>query len=89
MRDIKLILVTFVLSLMLGVFIGWTYKPLPECEKCAYTPSNEVTKRLDDAVKEVKTEIKKKTNEEVKKILKNPDTSVNDSIWRAYAKRFN
>lgn len=89
MRDIKLILVTFALSLICGVIIGRISKPIPECEKCVYTSPNEVIKRFDEA-KEIEVKrIKKETNEEVKKILSNPDTSVNDSIWRAYAKRFN
>jgi hypothetical protein len=90
MRDIKLILVTFALSLILGVFIGWIYKPLPECEKCVYTSPNEVTKRLDDAIEVETIKIKTETNETIKKIITNHDTNFADSVLRAYAKeRFN
>jgi len=89
MREHKLTLLIGVLSLIIGVFIGNMTKTIPGCEKCVYTPPNEVIERIDNKVEEEVKVIKKQTKDEIKKILKNPDTSVNDSIWRVYAKRFN
>lgn len=76
------------ISVFLGVFIGHVVKSCPECEKCAYTPPNEVSERVEDAVIKAKEEIKHEANETIKEILTKSDVSRNDSVWRAYSKRF-
>ena len=76
------------ISVFLGIFIGHVVKSCPECEKCYYTPPNEVSERVEDAVVKAKEEIKHEANETIKKILTKSDVSRNDSIWSLYAKRF-
>ena len=76
------------ISVFLGIFIGHIVKSCPECEKCVYTPPNEVSERVEDAVVKAKEEIKHEANETIKEILTKSDVSRNDSIWSLYAKRF-
>lgn len=89
MRDLKLILVTFALSLICGVLIGHITKVCVDCEKVDYIAPNKALERIDKQIEIEKVKIEKKTDEQIKEILTNPNTSVNDSIWRIYAKRFN
>lgn len=89
MKEHKLTLLIGALSLIIGVFIGNITKPIPECEKCVYVQPNEVIERIKIKVEEEKKKIQKETDEKIKEIITSPSTSVNDSIWRVYAKRFN
>jgi len=86
MESNKLTLLIGALSLIIGVFIGNMTKTIPECEKCVYTPPNEVMERIKIKVEEEKKKIQKETDEKIKEIITSPDVSVSDSILRLYAK---
>ena len=75
------------ISVFLGVFIGHIIKSCPECEKCVYTPPNEVSERVEDAVVKAKEEIKHEANETIKEIYSATPTEL-DSLWRDFAIRY-